>query len=439
MRLAKRTISVVLLILMLCTGVTAQEVKYSANSGVYDTLKSITFDDMAYMPVNHWSGVAVYTVAAAGLIKGYESNFMPSGTVTRSEALAVLFRSSGEEKIAASYYSNVVKEKEMHPEKYNNIDSWADGYIRLAVDHGILTPDDYIYCMSSNYNSDGVFQKDKPALKAELAKWIVKVYKLPLQKGEEKISKFYDYSQLKPEDKPYLETAVYYGVLNGSGDELDPYVTMTREQMAQMFYNIRALWAEKLGYTIINTSVSEIIKDTVQGEGKITNNINIVTDAGTLVTQREYKLNGEAIDNTATEGFLYNDFVVIAKDHLPTDCTILKKSDWISLFEKDNEIKFVLKDKSAGGRNFSSAEYKDSSVYKGKLYFVDSSEMTMVLETQDGFKEIEYAVDTEFAYRTENVLHDKVNEAYKDRNVYVFTCASVADKREFAYRVQITD
>lgn len=436
MRVIKKTFLLLLILMLLATGVSAQ---YVADGGVYEKLKSVTFDDMAYMPVNHWSGVAVYTVAAAGLIKGYDSDFTPQGTVTRSEALAVLFRSSGEEGTANSYYSTMVKKKDLAPYDYNDIDSWADGYIRLAVDYGILTPDDYIYCMSSKYNSDGAFQKNKPALKSELAEWIVKVYKLPLQQGEERISKFYDYGEFEKADKPYLETAVYYGILNGSGDRLDPYVTMTREQMAQIFYNIRSLWAEKLGYTVINTSVSEVIKESVQGEGKITNNIEIVTEAGSLITKREYKLNGEAVDNTVAEGLVYDDFIVIATGHLPTDCTILKKSDGISLFVKDNKIEFILKDKGASVKDFSSAEYKDASVYSGKLYFLDTDEKTIVIEQDNEFKEITYTEGTDFSYRTASVSQEKVNELYKDRYIYVFTCASTGENREFAYRVQIID
>ncbi|MBQ2897122.1 MAG: S-layer homology domain-containing protein [Clostridia bacterium] len=439
MNLVKRAGLMLLIFALFCTSAFAQTTDYAAKDKVYSELKSITFDDMAYMPVNHWSSVAVYTVAAAGLIKGYESDFNPTGTVTRSEALAVLFRSSGDEETANSYYSKVLNSKIKAPNDYNNIDSWADGYVRLAVDYGILTPDEYIYCMSKNYNSDGAFPKNMPALKSELAEWIVRVYKLPLQQGESKIAKFYDYDKLKDEDKPYLETAVYYGILNGSGDKLDPYVTITREQMAQIFYNIRTLWAQKIGYEIIQTSVLDVVKETVQGDGKLTNDIKIVTDFGSLITKREYKLNGETVDNAYNSQLIYNDFVVIAEGNLPTDSTILKKSDGISIFTKDGDVKFILKNKNAGTRDFSSEEYKDATVYKGKLYFLDADEMTVVLKTEQGFKEIECTLDTQFSYRTKTAPISTVNEKYKDHNAYVFTCIAKGDQREFAYRVQITD
>lgn len=425
------------IILSLGTSVCAKE--YKAESGVYDKLKSITFDDMAYMPVNHWSSVAVYTVAAAGLIKGDGVNFIPEGTVTRSEALAVLFRSSGNEEIASSYLSNVQKAKKAAPGDYNNIDSWADGYIRLAVDYGILSTNEYIYCMSSNYNSDGAFVKDRPALKSELAEWIVKVYGLEIIKGEENILGFYDYENLKDKDKPYLETAVYYGILNGSGDRLDPYDTMTREQMAQIFYNIRNLWTKKLEYEVVNAHVTDVIKNTTQGTTSITNDIKIITDAGELVTKKEYKLNGEAVDNTATEGLLYEDFIVLAQGHLPTDCTILKKSDAISIYLKNGIVEFILLNKESKEKDFSSIDYKDVAVYYGELYFVDTDEKTIVINTEEGFVEIFYTGGTDFSYRTDSCEHDKVNEQYRDKKVYVFTCASLTEKTEYAYRVQIVD
>lgn len=428
---------ILVLITWFSTSVFAEE--YKADGDVYNKLKSITFDDMAYMPVNHWSGMAVYTVAAAGLIKGDGGNFIPEGTVTRSEALAVLFRSSGNDEIASSYFGNVKKAKSESPEEYNNIDSWADGYVRLAVDYGILTTEEYIHCMSSRYNSDGAFRKEKPALKSELAEWIVKVYGLELREGEKELSKFYDYESLKDEDKPYLETAVYYGILNGSGDKLDPYVTMTREQMAQIFYNIRTLWAQKLGYEIIDTRITDVVKNTAHVENGMVNNIEIVTDLGSLITQKEYKLNGEAVDNTITEGLLYEDFVVVAPGHLPTDCTVLKKSDAINLYLKNGKVEFILVNKEDKKTDFSSGDYKDVAVYQGSLYFVDTDEKTVVIRTADGFREVLYTEGTDFSYRTNSFEHNKINELYKDKSVYVFTCASLAEKTEYAYRVQIVD
>jgi len=425
------------LILSVCITACADE--FRADSGVYDKLKSITFNDMAYKPVNHWSGPAVYTVAAAGLIKGDGGNFFPEGTVTRSEALAVLFRSSGSEDIASSYLSNVHKAKKSAPEKYNNIDSWADGYIRLAVDYGILTTDEYIYCMSDEYNSDGNFNKEKPALKSELAEWIVRVYGLDIRDGEENISKFYDYETFKKEDKPYLETAVYYGILKGSGDMLDPYITMTREQMAQMFYNIRSLWAQKLDYNVVNTRITDIVKNTEQREQSMVNTIEIVTEQGSLITEKEYKLSGEAVDNSAAEDALYKDYIVVAPGHLPTDCTILKKSDAVSLFIRDGSIKFILLNKESRETDFSSGDYRDVAVHQGTLYFVDTDEKTIVIRTNDGFKEIMYTEGTEFSYRTSTFPHNMINELYKDKRVYVFTCASITEKTEYAYRVQIID
>ncbi len=428
-----------LIVLILSVSVSVFAEDFKADGGVYEKLMGITFDDMAYKPVNHWSGPAVYTVAAAGLIKGDSGNFIPEGTVTRSEALAVLFRSSGSDDVATSYFNNVKKAKNEAPENYNNIDSWADGYIRLAVDYGILTTDEYLYCMSDDYNSDGAFQKNMPALKSELAEWIVRVYGLELKTGTEKISRFYDYESLKAEDKPYLETAVYYGILNGSGDRLDPYVTMTREQMAQIFYNIRKLWAQKLEYEIASTTVKDVVKNTTQAEGLLVNDFKIVTDWGNLTTKKEYKLNGEAIDNTVTQGLAYEDFVVIAEGHLPTDCTILKKSDGIDIYLKNGKVEFILLNKESKETDFSSGEYKDVAVYQGSLYYVDTDEKTVVIQSEGGFKEISYTKGTEFSYRTNSIDHSKINEQYRDKSVYVFTCASIGDKTEYAYRVQIVD
>ena len=63
----------------------------------------------------------------------------------------------------------------------------------------------------------------------------------------------------------------------------------------------------------------------------------------------------------------------------------------------------------------------------------------MVIKTDKGFEEISCTETTEVSYRTIEVDKSKINEQYKDNEVYVFTCKEIAGGREFAYRVQITD
>ena len=65
---------------------------------------------------------------------------------------------------------------------------------------------------------------------------MVIVFQLPVATKENLIIDFLDYESIKAEDRMYLETAVNYGILKGTDRYLSPYSTLSREEMAQMFF-----------------------------------------------------------------------------------------------------------------------------------------------------------------------------------------------------------
>ena len=165
-------------LLAFCT-VTVSAESFEGNQNFYDTVRKISFTDMAFKPVDHWSNDAIYTVAALGIMNGFEGNFEPEANLTRAEALAMIFRAAGLENEANSYAEVIRKQRLDIPEKYNNICSWADGYVRLAVDYKIISIEDYMASMDADY-SKASFKKDEPATKGEVALWMVNVFGLEI-------------------------------------------------------------------------------------------------------------------------------------------------------------------------------------------------------------------------------------------------------------------
>ena len=89
----KKTTAFFLAFIILCSGNVLAE-NYEGNGNFYDTVRKISFTDMAFKPVDHWSNDAIYTVAALGIMNGADGNFEPDAKLTRAEALAMIFRAA---------------------------------------------------------------------------------------------------------------------------------------------------------------------------------------------------------------------------------------------------------------------------------------------------------------------------------------------------------
>ena len=89
----KKRLLALILVFVIAIGFTckAEDVIYTADSNIYNTLREISFTDVAYKPVDHWSSTAIYVMASIGAIKGYNGNFDMTSPVKNHEAMAVLF------------------------------------------------------------------------------------------------------------------------------------------------------------------------------------------------------------------------------------------------------------------------------------------------------------------------------------------------------------
>ncbi len=422
----------------------AQDTVYTSDKGIHNTLKNISFTDVAYKPVDHWSANAIYVMAAIGAIKGYEGNFDMTSPVKNHEAMAVLFRCAGLEDDALKLGATVAEFRRQNPGVYNELDVWADGYLRLAVDKGLISAIDFLSTMEIEYltNPNPFFRKNANAIRGDLARWMVIVFGIDTATSENLIIDFKDYESIKEEDRLYLETAVNCGILKGSDGFLNPYSTLTREEMAQMFYNVYRYWAKAGGYEVVSDTISDITVDTVKNEDgtKLNNTKTITVGDKKLQTSVTYDLHGEVVDHTIYDYNEYTDFPVILDKKLPSDSSVLDIGDSITVFLKNSKVvcAFETKIEVDTGGVLDTTGYEDSLVYSGKLYCYDKDDKTIVVESEDGeYTEIPLFPEAEFFRREKLINGENINSMYADSQIFVFTVRKQGTKSDRGYRVQI--
>ena len=417
----------------------AEDVIYTADSNIYNTLREISFTDVAYKPVDHWSSTAIYVMASIGAIKGYMTS-----PVKNHEAMAVLFRCAGLETTAEKMKASVADFKAQNPGVYNDIDSWADGYLRLAVDKKLITAMDFLSTMEIEYlsNPNPLFRKEANATRCDLARWMVTVFGVEIAAQENLIIDFKDYESIKEEDRLYLETAVNCGILKGADGFLNPYSGLTREEMAQMFYNVYPLWAKAGGYEVISDTVSDITVDTVKNADgtKLENTKTITVGSKKLKTRITYNLQGEVVDHTIYSYNEYVDFPVVRDKNLPADSSVLNIGDTITLMLKANKVVcgFQANVTVTGDGVLDTSGYESSQVYEGKLYCYDKDDKTVVIEDKNGdYIEIPLFPQAEFFAREKEVTKEDINSMYADTQIFVFTVRKSGTETDRGYRVQI--
>ena len=328
----KKITAFLLAFIILCSGNVLAE-NYEGNGNFYDTVRKISFTDMAFKPVDHWSNDAIYTVAALGIMNGADGNFEPDAKLTRAEALAMIFRAAGLENEANSYVEIIRKQRLEAPEKYNNICSWADGYMRLAVDFKIISIDDYMASMDADY-SKASFRKEEPATKGEVALWMVNVFGLEISKKENYVTEFADVPPQPEYARLHYETAIKNGILKGDGVNLGVSNLVTREEAAQMFYNSINLFKDKLGIEVYSESVMSNELTTSNEPEKIHNKRVVTLENHTLTATRTFDLKGEAVDLSYNPENEYKDIVVVKQKTLPQGLEALNQGDSVNVYKK---------------------------------------------------------------------------------------------------------
>ncbi|HEY9059082.1 MAG TPA: S-layer homology domain-containing protein [Pseudobacteroides sp.] len=296
MRYKRQGRAVSLLVIMLASGIFSwaaneKEVPEAIYTGIDNA--SVILTNIDYIDVknsNTWAKEAIYETGALGIMKGYGNrNFGLNQPVTKEQAIAAAYRVVGREgdaQKAAELLDNVRLPAD---KKKNAINMWADGYLQLASDDGLITNRD----RADAFNPDQTalipgtsFYRSGNAQRQEFGDWMAKAMKIEPVYGQDKIfNSFMDWSSADPVKIPYLEGLIKNNIMNGTGNgRFDPKGTLTRAQVAQIIKNGEKFILPILKYEKKLGTIESVNKsiDSSLGESITTNTFNIRNNNGKL-------------------------------------------------------------------------------------------------------------------------------------------------------------
>lgn len=163
---------------------------------------------------NHWAEKYIKKLVINGIASGYpDGTFKPDNTITRAEFLTMLVKAL---KLEGSD-NKIFLDTEEH---------WAKNFISIAASYGIV----------SGYE-DSTFRPDNLITREEMAVMVAKAIKLRLDSEE---SKFMDNDLISSWARPYVNTVVSHGIIQGyPNNTFQPQKNTTRAEAATII--VRAL------------------------------------------------------------------------------------------------------------------------------------------------------------------------------------------------------
>lgn len=189
---------------------------YGKTKDKKNDVKKYKFDDC--MDID-WALNAIEKLAGKGIIGGYgQGQFGPRNNVTHVEALAMVMRLTGDDDEAEN------KKNQRHPYYKGLSSSWGMGYIFVAIEKGILLPEEL-----------RDFNPTKPAKRHEIAKYIIRAMgetEEALDHMDEKLS-FKDRNAVPDESVGYVYLVNELEIMIGDdNNNFKPMEPVTRAQMA---------------------------------------------------------------------------------------------------------------------------------------------------------------------------------------------------------------
>ena len=179
-------------------------------------VKKYRFDDCADIT---WALNAIEKLAGKGIIGGIgNGKYAPKSNVTHVEALAMVMRLTGDDKEAEGMG------KKVHPFYQGILPNWGYGYIFMAIEKGILLPEEL---------KD--FNPNQPAKRHEIAKYIIRAMgetEEALEHMDEKLD-FKDSSAVPDKSVGYVYLVSELKIMIGNEKNMfKPMEPVTRAEMA---------------------------------------------------------------------------------------------------------------------------------------------------------------------------------------------------------------
>ncbi len=180
--------------------------------------KKFKFDDCYGADIS-WALNAIEKLAAKGILGGIgNGKFAPRSNVTHVEALAMVMRLTGDDKQADSLGNRV------HPYYKGIMPTWGYGYIFVAIEKGILLPEEL-----------KGFNPNTPAKRHEIAKYVIRAMgetKEALDNMDEDLP-FKDSKAVPDKSVGYVYLVNKLNIMTGdNNNKFSPNEPVTRAQMA---------------------------------------------------------------------------------------------------------------------------------------------------------------------------------------------------------------
>jgi hypothetical protein len=327
---------------------------YTGISNAREIINNIKFTDIGAMPSTYWAKDAIYEMAGLEAVKGYgDKKFRPDKTLSKEEAMALIYRMLGQEAAAQKAAEVLDAKRGLIQKKNQPVAMWADGYLQLAANDGLITQSDFQTAMQKFQPKPGTknkFVRADLAQRQEVAYWAAKAIKLSPVYGQQVIFNSYnDWSKSDPVKVPYIEAILQKKIINGkTGANFNPLGSIRRDEMSQMLKNMEdyvlpiRLMEKKKGYVeAINENV-----DQHQTEGVTNRVFSVRGDDGkfyqlTVQTALNQKPQQKQEFNPGNNLYKENEIIVYRNGNLGTSETIQQNDQLEFIVNSSDEVRFV--------------------------------------------------------------------------------------------------
>lgn len=358
---------------------------YTGISDAQVVLNNIKFSDISSMPSTYWAKDAINKMSALSIIKGYgEKIFTPSNSVTKAEALALIYRALGREANAQKAGQAIEAQRSNFQKKGNALSIWSDGYLSLAKNDGIITQDQFDQAVGNTPAFGALsFNPSSPVQRQEMAQWIAMAFKITPINNESKVFNYSDWKQIDQDKVPYVEAIVNSSIMNGDNGYFYPKGELKRDEVAQVLSNMDDIiyksnsLNKKYGY--IENITTEAINE--PGKDSTIKTILIRGNDGSLqkIELTEYS-GSKNTEIGSHNGVNDQNEVVVSKNGRLGDSSLLTKDDEVQfIYDTDSKVKFIQAKTKDNNLNTLYGTVSSVDVAGNKISFTDNKENIQTL------------------------------------------------------------
>lgn len=335
---------------------------------------------------NSWAKNAVWETGALELMKGYgEKRFGLNERLSVEEALVIAYNMAGREAEAQLAAEALDLQRQEEDRKTPAERMWADGYIQLAFNDGLITQDQYNDAMQTDRPAPPAFNRYGPVTREDMAFYLAKVLEInPVNSQTHIFNGYRDWAEANPHRIPYIEALLQNRVMSGNGNGyFRPKGNVTREQAAQIIQNASPFIFPKHNIEKFKGTIEGINKYTDRTDGR-NSTVTVVDVRNSSGQLHQFRFESPSSEGTVNEiaGGSKN---IVSKGAIVNDMGVLKDE---SAFSEGQEIIYFVRNTRIYYATIVMSSTK-TEYYLGKILSVDeqnrhiSSEILLELPFSD--------------------------------------------------------